>query len=133
VTNGTVPTCTAHSLWLYIATYLNRGLFCGRVILPPKEHEHLPHFPLPPGFEEDVDKILKKLEREHHKPHRQQEAAEYAGHEDVAARRIAMPMGAGMAIDAEMRMVAALPVRVSASGKRHGFDFRRVPAAPLLY
>src|SRR5205807_122079 len=93
VKNDTVGVWPFHDHWRNIGTYINRGLFGGLVVLPPKEHEHLPHFPLPPGFEEDVDKILKKLEREHHKPHRQQEAAEYAGHEDVAARRIAMPMG----------------------------------------
>ena len=51
-----------HDHYRSIGTYINRGLFGGLVVLPEKEHEHLPRFPFPPHFEERVREVLKQLE-----------------------------------------------------------------------
>jgi plastocyanin len=43
-----------------IGANTNRGLFGGIVVLPSDEHECLPHFPLPHGFEERALKVAAK-------------------------------------------------------------------------
>jgi plastocyanin len=64
VTEKTIGAWPFHDHYRNIGTYVNRGLFGGLVVLPDKEHEHLPRFPLPPHFEERVQEVLKKLEGE---------------------------------------------------------------------
>jgi plastocyanin len=62
VTEKTIGAWPFHDHYRNIGTYVNRGLFGGLVVLPDKEHEHLPRFPLPPHFEQRVQEVLKKLE-----------------------------------------------------------------------
>ncbi len=79
VTAETVGAWPFHDHWRNIGSFVNRGLFGGLVVLPAREHEHLPTFPLPPEFEKHVKKILKKLEKEPHRPKRPQSGKEEAG------------------------------------------------------
>jgi FtsP/CotA-like multicopper oxidase with cupredoxin domain len=62
VTEKTIGAWPFHDHYRNIGTYVNRGLFGGLVVLPDKEYEHLPRFPLPPHFEQRVQEVLKKLE-----------------------------------------------------------------------
>jgi len=94
-----------------IGTYVNRGLFGGLVVLPDKEHEHLPRFPLPPHFEQRVQEVLKKLEGRARrspaaKPRTQATPSCTQGMTSMAVTMPAMmtmprgmPMGQGPAID----------------------------------
>jgi FtsP/CotA-like multicopper oxidase with cupredoxin domain len=43
-----------------IGANVNRGLFGGIVVLPEREHRHLPKFPLPSGFEKQALKLAEK-------------------------------------------------------------------------
>src|SRR6266853_5185201 len=61
VTEKTIGVWPFHDHYRNIGAYVNRGLFGGLVVLPEKEHEHLPRFPLPPHFEERLQEVLKKL------------------------------------------------------------------------
>ena len=70
VTDETVGAWPFHDHCRDIGTYINRGLFGGLVVLPEKEHEHLPKFLLPDGFQEQVDKVLKELEGHVDRRHR---------------------------------------------------------------
>jgi len=65
VTNETVGAWPFHDHYRNIGTYINRGLFGGIVVLPEKEHEELPRFPYPPGFEKRLQEVLKQLGRPH--------------------------------------------------------------------
>lgn len=62
VTEETVGVWPFHDHWQNIGTYVNRGLFGGLVVLPDKEHEHLPKFPYPPQFEKNLQAVLKQSE-----------------------------------------------------------------------
>jgi plastocyanin len=62
VTEETVGVWPFHDHWQNIGTYINRGLFGGLVVMPEKEHEHLPKFPYPPHFEKNLYAVLKQLE-----------------------------------------------------------------------
>ena len=62
VTEETIGAWPFHDHYRNIGTYINRGLFGGLVVLPDREHEHLPRFPFPPHFEERVREVLKHLE-----------------------------------------------------------------------
>ncbi len=55
-----------------IGASVNRGLFGGLVVLPEREHEELPRFPYPPGFEKRVEQVLEHLKGKSgpHPPHR---------------------------------------------------------------
>src|SRR5713101_1467871 len=88
VKNDTVGVWPFHDHWRNIGTYINRGLFGGLVVLPAKEHEHIPEFHLPPGFVKQFEKALKD----------QRGGAEGHG--------IAMGMGGGMAMGGGMPMPA---------------------------
>jgi FtsP/CotA-like multicopper oxidase with cupredoxin domain len=61
VTDETVGAFPFHDHCRDIGTYINRGLFGGLVVLPEREHEHLPQFPFPPGFHEQTSKVLQDL------------------------------------------------------------------------
>jgi plastocyanin len=61
VTSETVGAWPFHDHCRNIGTYINRGLFGGIVVLPEKEHEELPRFPYPPGFEKRLQEVLKRL------------------------------------------------------------------------
>ena len=59
-----------------IGAFIDRGLFGGLVVLPEKECEDLPKFPVPDGFYErllkTVDEVVKAHHHEmHHTPHEQ--------------------------------------------------------------
>ncbi len=62
VTDETVGVWPFHDHWQNIGSFVNRGLFGGLVVLPEKDHEHLPKFPYPPNFEKRLETALKKLE-----------------------------------------------------------------------
>jgi plastocyanin len=62
VTEETIGVWPFHDHCRNIGTYVNRGLFGGLVVTPEKEHEHLPCFPYPPGFEKRVEEVLKQLQ-----------------------------------------------------------------------
>src|SRR5262249_19420309 len=79
VTEESVGAWPFHDHWRNIGAYVNRGLFGGLVVLPEKEHEHLPRFPLPPHFEERVHEVLKQLEDKPARMQRPQRAARAAG------------------------------------------------------
>lgn len=61
VTDKTVGAWPFHDHCRSIGTYINRGLFGGLVVLPEKEHKHLPAFPYPKNFEKRVKKVLEHL------------------------------------------------------------------------
>jgi plastocyanin len=61
VTEETVGAFPFHDHCRDIGTYINRGLFGGLVVLPEMEHEHLPQFPFPPGFQEQTVKVLQDI------------------------------------------------------------------------
>src|SRR5258705_1949629 len=79
VTGETVGAWPFHDHCRNIGSYINRGLFGGLVVLPEKEHEHLPKFPLPPEFEERVHEVLKRLEGMPARPPKPQRTAQAAG------------------------------------------------------
>src|SRR5262249_32793550 len=61
VTEDTVGAWPFHDHYRNIGAAVNRGLFGGLVILPEKEHEHLPRFPYPFEFEKRLDNTLEEL------------------------------------------------------------------------
>ncbi len=61
VTEESVGAWPFHDHCRNIGTYIDRGLFGGLVVLPEKEHEHLPKFPIPNGFYERLQKVLAEL------------------------------------------------------------------------
>jgi plastocyanin len=61
-TEETIGAWPFHDHCRNIGVYINRGLFGGLVVLPEKEHECLPQFPLPEGFLQQVEKVLMELE-----------------------------------------------------------------------
>jgi plastocyanin len=72
VTEDTVGAWPFHDHHRNIGANVNRGLFGGLVVLPEHEHERLPRFPLPPGFEERIRELIEDLQpRQPHddKPH----------------------------------------------------------------
>jgi FtsP/CotA-like multicopper oxidase with cupredoxin domain len=62
VTEDTVGAWPFHDHWRNIGASVNRGLFGGLVVLPEKEHEHLPCFPYPPDFIERMLKLIDELQ-----------------------------------------------------------------------
>jgi FtsP/CotA-like multicopper oxidase with cupredoxin domain len=72
VTNQTVGAWPFHDHCRNIGASVNRGLFGGLIVLPEHEHEHLPRFPFPPGFEKHVHEVLGRLKGKgshSHTPH----------------------------------------------------------------
>jgi FtsP/CotA-like multicopper oxidase with cupredoxin domain len=119
VSEDSVGVWPFHDHWRNIGAYINRGLFGGLVVLPPRDLEHLPTFPLPPNFEEEVDKILKELERE------PPQKPEPHGRGDWQE---APTMGGGMMVGGGMTMGGG-----QAPGEGHGVDFGELPAALAPY
>ena len=120
VTEDSVGVWPFHDHCRNIGTYVNRGLFGGLVVMPAREHAHLPHFHLPPGFMDEVEHLLK--------PHAEHENATQRGRrrrsddrdddngEDVAAH--ANAMGGMGAMPAPTGMTLG-----------HGMDLSEVPPA----
>jgi FtsP/CotA-like multicopper oxidase with cupredoxin domain len=63
VTEETVGAWPFHDHYRQIGAAVNRGLFGGLVVLPGEEHDRLPRFPYPEGFEEHLFRTLAELER----------------------------------------------------------------------
>ncbi|HUC74956.1 MAG TPA: multicopper oxidase domain-containing protein, partial [Vicinamibacterales bacterium] len=61
VTDESVGAWPFHDHCRNIGTYIDRGLFGGLVVLPEKDHEHLPVFPLPDGFLDRLRKTVDEL------------------------------------------------------------------------
>jgi plastocyanin len=61
VTEETVGVWPFHDHYRSIGASVNRGLFGGLVVLPEREYERLPRFPLPPDFMEHVHEVLDHL------------------------------------------------------------------------
>jgi hypothetical protein len=81
-------------------------------VLPDKEHEHLPKFPYPPHFEENLHRVLKQLEG---KPIR---------------RRQPQPWSGGC-----MQMTGPMPMSSGGmqTGAGHGIDLSDVPPEVATY
>lgn len=58
ITDDTVGAWPFHDHYRQIGPGLNRGLFGGLVVLPDEDHERLPRFPYPEGFEEHLFRAL---------------------------------------------------------------------------
>src|SRR5215831_1697365 len=134
VKDDTVGVWPFHDHWRNIGAHINRGLFGGLVVLAPEDFEHLPRFPLPPHFEEQLDRVLEEVERAgHHKPqaHQHDQSAnnkEGREDDDVAAHRMA-PMDVGIAMGTGMTVGSAMPMPASAESRSHGIDLSELPAA----
>jgi plastocyanin len=107
-----------------IGTYVDRGLFGGLVVLPEREHEHLPRFLLPEGFLRQALRVAEGLrtsvQRPHHAgpPHVRRSPAQAALH---------VPMGPMPA----MGPMHAPGTRVARHA--HGIDLGEVPDALVPY
>jgi plastocyanin len=119
-----------------IGTYINRGLFGGLVVMPQREHEHLPHFNLPPGFEYEVEELLgehrhaKPKAKPTPKPRATRKRA--ANHDELNVSAHAMTMTVGP----EMAMGGGMPMPSAGAGGLtlgHGMDFSDVPPALVPY
>ena len=115
VTDETVGAWPFHDHYRNIGSYVNRGLFGGLVVLPEKEHERLPRFPYPPGFEKRVQEVLKQLGRHEH-PKRQ-------SHGPTRMEMMLVPTGGTMA----MPMAGAMPM------PGHGLDLTSIPPELVPY
>lgn len=91
VTEETIGAWPFHDHYRNIGTYINRGLFGALVVLPEKEHEHLPRFPLPPHFEDRVREVLKQLEGKPGRPLKPQRAIQAVGMESMGPMPGPMP------------------------------------------
>ncbi len=95
VTEQTIGAWPFHDHYRNIGSYINRGLFGGLVVLPGKEHEHLPRFPLPPDFEKHIEAVLKQLEGKRGRSRKTQKAGEMAGMGALGPMPGVMPMPMG--------------------------------------
>jgi len=116
-----------HDHYRNIGASVNRGLFGGLVVLPEKEHEHLPHFPLPGNFERRVHELLKKLEVKPAHPQKPQHAARAAGMTGMNPMHGAMPGSMAGPMPGQMLAGGQLPM------KAHGLDFSEVPPELVPY
>jgi hypothetical protein len=124
VTEETIGVWPFHDHWQNIGTYINRGLFGGLVVLPDKEHEHLPKFPYPPHFEENLYRVLKQLEDT---PVRRRKPQRRSGE----CMQMTGPVSgsiASMAISAPMPMSGG-----GMQGAAHGLDLSDVPPEVATY
>jgi len=125
VTEKTIGVWPFHDHYRNIGAYVNRGLFGGLVVLPEREHEHLPRFPLPPDFEKRVHEVLKKLEGRSGQPAKPQQAAR-------AVRMVAMdPMQGPMPMPGPMS--GPMPPGALVPMHAHGIDFNEVPPELVPY
>jgi plastocyanin len=119
VTEETVGAWPFHDHYRNIGASVNRGLFGGLVILPEHEHEDLPPFPLPPGFEKRVQEVLKRLEG---KPASAHEPQRSAGERDV---EVAKPFG--------MSMSGRMPMGGQQPKQGQGVKLSETPAELFSY
>ncbi len=131
VTEHTVGAWPFHDHYRNIGANVNRGLFGGLVILPEKEHEHLPRFPFPPDFEKRVHEVLKQLEGKPHRPHKPHRAAR-AGSVD-AMQPMAMPMRGPMPVRGPMPMPGRMPMGGQLPMQGQGLEFSDVPPELVPY
>jgi FtsP/CotA-like multicopper oxidase with cupredoxin domain len=120
VTEETVGVWPFHDHWQNIGTYINRGLFGGLVVMPEKEHEHLPKFPYPPHFEENLRAVLKKLEGKPLRPR----APSACGCGATQMKGSSPGSVTGMAMSATMPMPGGGGMQ---TGAGHGLDLTDVP------
>ena len=90
-TDETVGAWPFHDHYRNIGASVNRGLFGGLVVLPEKEHEHLPRFPYPPEFENHMHRVLMELEGKS-RPHTAQPVARATGMEAMNGASMFMPL-----------------------------------------
>jgi plastocyanin len=150
VTDDTVGAWPFHDHCRNIGAYINRGLFGGLVVLPEKEYEHLPKFPLPNGFHQQVEKVLSELEGHIHRRQRTARSSTQRGAHD--RERVVMsamgPIPVRMLTPMLMHMTAPTPGPISTSmpmpmpmpmpgpqtGRHsHGMDLSDVPEALVPY
>jgi FtsP/CotA-like multicopper oxidase with cupredoxin domain len=157
VTDETVGAWPFHDHCRSIGTYIDRGLFGGLVVLPEKEHEHLPKFPLPEDFYEKVKKVLADLEGQLHQDRDEESTRSHQHKVEVGHRRITT-VNAGMrdaSVHGPVSMATTGPVPVPISGAprrvammtmggmpmpdpqpagpMHGMDLNEVPPALVPY
>jgi plastocyanin len=120
VTDEMVGAWPFHDHWRNIGTYINRGLFGGLVVLPGKEHEQLPKFPLPEGFREQVERIIAELANHSHAP-RRVPAAQHGA------------QGPGQTAMSTMGQMPNPPPGPRAGGHSHGIDLNTTPPGLIPY
>jgi len=131
VTEETIGVWPFHDHCRNIGTYVNLGLFGGLVVLPEKEHEHLPHFPYPGDLEKHLLEVVKKLEGKPLHSHKKQRAGRAAC------------MGAKVSMTPLTRMTAPMPGAMPGAmpmpgggqmqGQGHGLDLSEVPPEVVSY
>ena len=114
VTAETIGAWPFHDHYRNISANVNRGLFGGLIVLPEHEHQHLPRFPFPRGFEKRLQEVLERVKHERHRPpspHDQSRETRSSG--PVATRMTAShippPAGMSMPVTAGMSMGGAMP------------------------
>src|SRR6266481_6982009 len=129
VTEETIGVWPFHDHWQNIGTYINRGLFGGLVVLPDKEHEHLPKFPYPPHFEENLLGVLKQLEG---KPIRRRKPQRGSGE---CMQMTGLVRGSVASLAMPTRMPAPMPISGGGmqAGAGHGLDLSDVPPEVATY
>lgn len=121
VTEDTVGAWPFHDHCRDIGANINRGLFGGLVVLPEREHEHLPHFPYPPAFLDHVQQVLDHNQNHDHDGHGHEQ--DDHGHEH----------GAEPFHPPAMRMAAPMPMPRPGQAHGHGIDLEVTPAALVPY
>lgn len=101
-----------------IGAYIDRGLFGAVVVLPEREHEHLPKFPIPDGFYERLHKVIDEYVARHHHDLR------HPGHEQpVTDEPVRRPMAA-------MPSMSHAPAGPGRAGGPTGRTVVPIPGAP---
>ncbi len=121
VTPETVGAWPFHDHYRNIGASVNRGLFGGLVVLPEKEHEQLPRFPYPPGFERRVQQVLEHLKGTAGRRHPMQRPARAGRRKDL--RPAAMIMRGPMTV----------PGRTPMLMHGHGVELEETPAELFPY
>jgi plastocyanin len=129
VTKETIGVWPFHDHCRNIGTYVNLGLFGGLVVLPDKEHEHLPRFPYPSDLENDLHKAVKKLEG---KP-RHSRKAQGVDRQCCGGAKIAVTPMMAMGGPMPGPMPGAVPMPGGGQTQVHGLDLSEVPPELVTY
>lgn len=139
-TDETVGAWPFHDHCRDIGTYINRGLFGGLVVLPEKDHEHLPKFLLPDGFLEQVGKVLEALEgpAQHHSipSHRSAHRPRRVVVMTTTPAPLPVQVSPPRKPPTPLRMPTSMRMSVSdplAARHAHGMDFSDAPEALVPY
>jgi plastocyanin len=150
VTDETIGAWPFHDHCRDIGTYIDRGLFGGLVVLPEKECEHLPTFPVPEGFYGRLQAVLDELTSGHH-PHQRTKSHDHgsitAAHKIHGSAASPAQVSSGTAgrqpvpLSGAPRRVAMMPIgptpmpmaRQQPMGTVHGMNLGDVPEVLIPY